>query len=147
MDQTAQLHNEVSELLRDGVPEVEVLLVERASPGLLRVFVDRAGGVDLELCERVTRALSPLRERFALEVSSPGIERPLVRPEHFRRALGSPVAVRTVQPVAGRRHFRGTLTSVGDEAIGIDQDGQPVSLPLAAIRRAHLVVEQLGGTR
>jgi len=142
------LQEEIEATLRTRVPEVEVLLAERPSPGLVRVTIDRPGGaVDLELCERVSKELAPLRERYALEVSSPGIDRPLVKPEHYRRAVGSRVTVRTEQPQDGRRRFTGTLIDAGDDEIEIDLDGERARLPLAAVRRAHLVVDQAGGTR
>jgi len=148
MHQVTQLQTEVETMLRDGFPEVEVLLVDKPTPNRVRVFIDRdASPVDTDLLEQVTRELSPLRERYALEVSSPGIERPLVKPEHFRRVIGEPVAVKTEQPIEGRRSFKGVLTDASDEKIELDQDGQPISIPLAAVRRSNLVVEQLGGTR
>jgi len=147
MERTAQLQQRVETMLRDALPEVEVLLAEQISPGMLRVTIYRPGGVDVALCERVTRELSALRETYALEVSSPGIERPLVKPEHFRRVIGEPVAVKTERPIEGRRSFKGVLTDASDEKIELDQDGQPISIPLAAVRRSNLVVEQLGGTR
>jgi ribosome maturation factor RimP len=147
VERQAQLQERIETMLREGFPEVEVLLAEQVSPGMLRVTIDRPGGVDLELCEQVSRALSTLRERYSLEVSSPGIERPLVKPEHFRRVVGEEVAVRTEEPIEGRRRFKGTLTDARDETIEIDQDGMPVRIPLAAIRRGTLVVEQVGGTR
>ncbi len=147
MQRSAQLQNEIETMLRDAVPDAVVLLAELPTPGLLRVTIDRTeGAVDIDLCERVSRQLSPLRERYALEVSSPGIERPLVTAEHFRQFTGHEVAVRTEQPLDGRKSFRGTLTEAQDEMIQIDQDGEPVAIPLTAIRRAHLVVEGLGGT-
>jgi len=142
------LQEEIEATLRTRVPEVEVLLAERPSPGLVRVIIDRPGGaVDLELCERVSKELAPLRERYALEVSSPGIDRPLVKPDHYRRAVGSRVTVRIDQPQDGRRRFTGTLIDAGDDEIEIDLDGERARLPLAAVRRAHLVVDQAGGTR
>jgi ribosome maturation factor RimP len=148
MGRSAELQREIETTLRARVPEVEVLLAELPSPGLLRVTIDRPGGaVDLDLCERVSRELSPLRERFALEVSSPGIERPLVKPEHYRRFVGNTISVRTDEPVEGRRSFRGTLTQAGDEEIELDLDGERARLPYAAIRRGNLVDEQVGGTR
>jgi ribosome maturation factor RimP len=114
----------------------------------VRVTIDRPGGtVDLDLCERVSRELSPLRDRDALEVSSPGIERPLVKPDHYRAATGSRVHVRTADAVDGRRSFTGTLTDAGDDEIEIDLDGARARLPDGAIQRAHLVAEQAGGTR
>jgi ribosome maturation factor RimP len=147
MGRATALQQEIETTLRTRVPEVEVLLAELPSPGLLRVTIDRPGGVDLDLCERVSRELSPLRERYALEVSSPGIERPLVKPEHFQRAVGSRVAVRTEHAVDGRRQFRGTLTDARDDEIEIDLDGERAQLPYAAIRRATLVEDKVGGIR
>ena len=147
MGRATALQQEIETTLRTRVPEVEVLLAELPSPGLLRITIDRPGGVDLDLCERVSRELSPLRERYALEVSSPGIERPLVKPEHFQRAVGSRVAVRTEHAVDGRRQFRGTLTDARDDEIEIDLDGERAQLPYAAIRRANLVEDNVGGIR
>jgi len=147
MGRSAALAQQIETTLRDRVPEVEVLLAEQPSPGLVRVTIDRPGGaVDLELCERVTRELSAVRERYALEVSSPGLDRPLVKPEHYRRAVGSRVQVRTEQPFDGRRQFTGTLIDAGNDEIEIDLDGERTSLPYAAIRRGNLVAE-VGGKR
>jgi ribosome maturation factor RimP len=148
MSRSAELQQQIATTLRTRVPEVEVLLAELPSPGLLRVTIDRPdGAVDLELCQRVSRELTPLRERFALEVSSPGVERPLVTPEHYRRVVGSRVAVRTAEVVEGRRQFRGTLTEASDDEIELDLEGDRVRLPHAVIRRGNVVEEQAGGIR
>lgn len=146
MNHTSPLQHEIESTLATRVPEVEVVLAERPSPGQLRVVIDRPGGVDLDLCERVSRELSPLRERYALEVSSPGLDRPLVKPEHYRRALGERVAVRTDAPVEGRRRFHGGLRAADDDGIEIEQDGRPVRIRYAEIRRSHVVYEPAGGT-
>jgi ribosome maturation factor RimP len=140
-----QLQNEIEQMLHDRSPDVEVVLAERAGPGLVRVFIDHPQGVDIALCERVSRDLSPLRERFALEVSSPGVERPLVRPDHYRRAVGSKVDVRTVEPIDGRRHFTALLVDADDAGIDLEQDQQRVRIDYAAIRRGRLVFESWGG--
>lgn len=148
MGRSAELQQQIATTLRTRVPEVEVLLAELPSPGLLRVTIDRPDGtVDLDLCQRVSRELTPLRERFALEVSSPGVERPLVTLEHYRRAVGSRIAVRTNDPVDGRRHFRGTLIEASDDEIELDAEGGRVRLPLAVIRRGNVVDEGAGGIR
>jgi ribosome maturation factor RimP len=148
MGRSAELTQQIESTLRTRVPEVEVLLAEQPSPGLVRITIDRPGGtVDLDLCERVSRELSALRDRYALEVSSPGIERPLVKPEHYRRAVGSRIQVRTEQPVEGRRQFSGTLIDAGNNEIEIDLDGERARLPYVAIRRGNLVADQVGGTR
>lgn len=148
MGRSEELQEKIESTLRERVPEVEVLLAEQPSPNLLRITIDRPdGAVDLELCERVSKELAPLRERYALEVSSPGIERPLVKPEHYRRFVGRTVAVRTADALDGRRSFRGTLTEAGDDGIELDLDGERARLPYAAIRRGNLVDEQVGGKR
>ena len=141
MATNTQLQTEIEQMLSNREPDVEVVLAERAAPGLVRVVIDHPGGVDLDLCERVTRDLAPIRERFALEVSSPGVERPLVRPAHFQRAVGSRVDVRTIEPIDGRRHFTGELRAAGGEGIDLDQDGQAVHIAYPAIRRARLVFD------
>src|SRR5918997_3838224 len=76
-------------------PEVEVLLAEVVGGRLVRLFLDHPDGVTLDLCERVTKRLPEVREKYALEVSSPGVDRPLTKPEHFRRFLGRCARVRT----------------------------------------------------
>jgi ribosome maturation factor RimP len=146
MNHTAHLQHEIESTLATRMPDVEVVLAERPSPNQLRVVIDRAGGVDLDLCERVSRELAPLRERYALEVSSPGLDRPLVKPAHFRRAVGERVAVRTDAPIDGRRRFDGGLRAADDEGIEIDQDGRPIRIRYAEIRRSHVVYEPAGGT-
>ena len=146
MNHTAHLQHEIESTLATRLPEVEVVLAERPSPGQLRVVIDRPGGVDLDLCERVSRELSPLREQYALEVSSPGLDRPLVKPDHFRRAVGERVAVRTAAAIEGRRRFDGGLRAADDEGIELEQDGSPVRIRYADIRRSHVVYEPAGGT-
>ncbi|HEY3765219.1 MAG TPA: ribosome maturation factor RimP [Gaiellales bacterium] len=121
------------------------MLAERTAPGLVRVVIDHPKGVDLELCERVTRELTPLRERFALEVSSPGVERPLVRPEHYRRVIGKRVDVRTIEPIDGRRHFTAELVGADDAGIDLEQDDARVRIDYSAIRRGRLVFDSWGG--
>lgn len=145
--QVEELSRQVQTALAEEMPEVEVVLVERPTPGLLRVYIDRPEGVDLAVCERASRRLGFLRDRFALEVSSPGPERPLTSTEHFRRASGSRVAVRTAQPVDGRRKFEGTLLAADGDRLTLDQDGATVVIPRQAVQRARLVLESAGGTR
>jgi ribosome maturation factor RimP len=82
MNRRTHIQHEIESTLATRVPDVEVVLAERPSPGQLRVVIDHPGGVDLNLCERVSRELGPLRTQYALEVSSPGLDRPLVKPDH-----------------------------------------------------------------
>ena len=146
-DVAQQLTEEIEQMLGQRLPEVEVLLAEHPSPGLVRVYIDHPDGVDLDLCEEASYALAPLRQRYALEVSSPGLDRPLVKPEHYGRFVGREVIVTTREPIGGRRNFRGELRAAGGEDIEIDQDGLPVRIPYADIRRGRLAVEHAGGLR
>src|ERR671916_2348055 len=100
--------------LAEVEPDVEVLLAEVVGGRLVRLFIDHPGGVTLDLCERVTRQLPQVRERYALEVSSPGAQRPLTKPEHFRRYLGRRARVRTRGAHDGRKSFTGELINVTD---------------------------------
>ena len=120
-------------------PEVEVLLAEVVGGKLVRLFIDHPAGVTLELCERVTHHLPAVRERYALEVSSPGAERPLTKPEHFRRFLGRRARVRTRGPHDGRRSFTGELLGATDEAVTVAADSGVVSIAYADIHRSNLL--------
>lgn len=119
-------------------PDIELLAVEEAGGGTLRLLIDRPDGVDLATCQRVTDLLGELRERYSLEVSSPGPKRPLVRPEHFERFVGRAARIRTKQPIEGQRNFTGTIAEVDPAAVTIEDD-RPVSIPFDRIERAHLV--------
>src|SRR3954471_21853131 len=128
--------------LSKAEPEVEVLLAELVGNDLVRLFIDHPEGVSLELCERVTGHLGEVREHYALEVSSPGTERPLSKPEHFRRFLGrrARVRIRPTRPAHdGRRSFTGELMSASDSEVTVAADTGVVSIPYAEIHRSHLV--------
>jgi ribosome maturation factor RimP len=120
-------------------PDVEVLLAEVVGGGLVRLFIDHPRGVSLDLCERVSNHLAMLREAYALEVSSPGIERPLSKPEHFRRYVGRRARVRTRGDHAGRRSFTGELLGATDDSVTVAADTGVVSIPYADITRSNLV--------
>ena len=108
-----ELQEQIETRLRELEPEVELLALERPAAETLRLFIDRPDGVDLALCERVTNHLRDLLEDWSLEVSSPGPERPLTKPEHFRRFMGRRVRVRTREAIEGQRSFNGALTARG----------------------------------
>jgi len=120
-------------------PDVEVLLAEVVGGSLVRLFIDHPRGVSLDLCERVSNHLTMVRETYALEVSSPGTERPLSKPEHFRRYVGRRARVRTRGHHAGRRSFTGELLGATDDAITVAADTGVVSIPYADITRSNLV--------
>jgi ribosome maturation factor RimP len=135
------IQTDVEARLASSEPEVEVLLAEVLGGSTVRVFIDHPQGVTLGLCERVTHALGDLRERYALEVSSPGIERPLTKPQHFRRYLGRRARVRTRDAVDGHRSFTGALVGASDADVTIAADTGVVAIPYAAIQRSHLIEE------
>jgi len=120
-------------------PDVEVLLAEVVGGGLVRLFIDHPQGVSLDLCERVSNHLTMVRETYALEVSSPGTERPLSKPEHFRRYVGRRARVRTRGHHEGRRSFIGELLGATDDAVTVAADTGVVSIPYADITRSNLV--------
>jgi ribosome maturation factor RimP len=134
-----QLQEKIESRLRDRQPDVELLALERAASERLLLVIDREGGVDLALCERVTGLLRDLNEDWALEVSSPGPERPLTKPEHFRRFLGRRVRVRTHEEIAGHKSFTGRLTDADDATVSVDSGDGPVSIPLDKVRRSNLL--------
>jgi ribosome maturation factor RimP len=128
-------------------PELELVMLERPAAETLRLYIDHPQGVDLARCEQVSNQLSELLDRWSLEVSSPGIDRPLTKPEHFRRFLGRRVKVRTSEPIDGRRNFTGRLADADEDSVAVEADGGPVRIPLARIRRSNLIPDfDFGGT-
>ena len=136
------IQEQIEERLRVARPEVELLALERPAAERLRLVIDRAEGVDLELCEDVTKLLRDLNEDWALEVTSPGPERPLTKPEHFERFVGRRVRVKTHEEIDGQRSFTGLLESAGDDQLGVDVDGQTVTIPLGSVRRSNLLTRK-----
>ena len=140
-------------------PDVEVLLAEVLGGRCLRVYIDHPDGVTLAVCERVTALLSSERERYSLEVSSPGSERPLTKPAHFRRFVGRRARVRTRHPrasghssgapQAGARagaptpkaslSFTGELVGASESEITLAADGGVIAIPYSEIRRSNLI--------
>jgi ribosome maturation factor RimP len=154
------LQSQVEQDLSRDEPEVEVLLAELVGGATLRVFIDHPAGVTLALCERVSAALSPWRERYALEVSSPGASRPLTKPAHFRRFVGRRARVRMCDeegprhgaPVRSARPRRrgggaqgrarsltGELLGATEDDVTLAADGGVVTIPYEQIRRCNLV--------
>lgn len=131
----------IEERLRDAKPDVELLSLEQPAAERLRLVIDHPDGVDLALCEEVTGLLRDLNEDWAIEVSSPGPERPLTKPEHFEQWAGHRVRIQTHEEIEGSRNFIGQLDSSDHESITVVVDGSPVSIPLTAIRRSHLAEE------
>ncbi len=122
----------------------------RGPQWLLRIFIDReTGGVTLNDCEAVSRDLGTaldvediIPHSYILEVSSPGLDRTLKRPEHFRKYAGSPVRIKTVQPVSGQKMFRGILRTGQEENVIIvdTENGSSVTIPMENVAKASLEI-------
>jgi ribosome maturation factor RimP len=137
-----QLESEIAPRIEHDLPGVEVLAVELANPDRFVVYVDHPAGVDHELCVRVTDVLRDYLREYTVDVSSPGIERPLRKPGHFARVLGSKVALRTSTPLNGRSKFKGELKDAGTDAVTLVVDGDEVDIPYEAIVRGNLIDER-----
>ena len=137
LEKERQLQNEIASQVKQDLPGVDVLAVELLTPSRFRVYVDQADGVDHALCERVTGVLRDYLREYSIEVSSPGLDRPLRRQEHFEAALGRLVRFRT----AGRK-LRGEVVSAGDQSVKVAaSDGAEIEIPYQEIVRANLIDE------
>jgi ribosome maturation factor RimP len=134
------IQQDIEERLAERAPDVEVLLAE-VSGETVRLFIDHPDGVSLDLCERVTHLLPEVREEYALEVSSPGRQRPLTKPDHFRRYLGRRARVRTRDARDGHRSFTGELVGASDAEVTIAAPTGVVAIPYGDITRSNLVEE------
>ena len=130
------LQREVARLVEGALPGVDVLALELTGKERFCVFVDHPKGVDHALCERVTSVLRGYLDKYSVEVSSPGPERPLRTRNHFERAVGRTVRVKTD---SGRA--RGQVVQAGERAVKIAANGEPVDIPYEAIVRANLIDE------
>ncbi len=133
------LEREIAPAVELRLPGVEVLALELVSPSRICVYVDHPSGVDHALCERVTHLLEPWRGQFAIDVSSPGPQRPLRKPAHFARAVGRTVAVKTGHEIAGKTRFRGELVAAGDRAVTIATGAGALEIPYEEIVRGNLI--------
>jgi ribosome maturation factor RimP len=118
---------------------VEVLAVELNAPDRFTVFVDHPEGVDHALCARVTEVLRDYLRDYSIDVSSPGIERPLRKPAHFANVVGRRVAVRTAAEIDGRKRFRAELVAADERTLTLQVDGNRVDIPYDAIVRGNLI--------
>ena len=130
-----QLQDEIVPRVTSDVPGVDVLAVELLSPTRFCVYVDHPAGVDHALCQRVTAVLREYLREYSVEVSSPGLERPLRTREHFAGAVGSRVKVRT----SGKK-LKGEVVSAGENSVTVAAaDGAEIEIPYAEIVRANLM--------
>jgi ribosome maturation factor RimP len=136
-----QLTREITPKVEGALPGTEVLAVELTSPERFIVFVDHVGGVDHALCERVTNVLRDYLRDYSVDVSSPGIERPLRKQAHFRNAVGRRVSLRT----EGRNRVRGEVVDAGERSVTVKTDAEAIDIPYDSIVRGNLIEEV--GTR
>jgi ribosome maturation factor RimP len=139
MQTTRKIQEHIESRLSSAEPEVEVLLAEEVGSENIRLFIDHPNGVDLALCERVTGHLRDLLQDYTLEVSSPGPDRPLAKPEHFRRYVGRHVRVRTREAIDGSKSFSGELVEAADDAVSVAADAGIVRIPFADIHKSNLL--------
>lgn len=127
----------------------ELLLLEYSSSpknAMLRLYIDGPSGIGLEDCERVSKEVAgvldvedPIRSAYRLEVSSPGLDRPLVKPAHFQRFAGQKARVQLMAPLNGRRRFIGAIISADADVLRLETEEGIAEIPLAEIDRARLV--------
>ena len=113
----------------------------------LRVYVDKLGGINVDDCAAISRQLSaimdvedPITDQYMLEVSSPGLDRVLIQPEHFKRYEGQSVRIRSAVAILGRKKINGVMTKVLDDAIEVEVDGELFEIPYGLIDKANLAI-------
>ena len=136
-----QLQREVTATVEGRLPDVDVLAVELSGPERLTVYIDHPDGVDHALCERVTDVLRSYLEHYSLDVSSPGLERPLRTSAHFAGVVGRRAAIRTSTEIAGRKRFRGEVLAADVREVVLATSGERVEIPYEAIARGNLIDE------
>ncbi len=144
--QTDSIQRDIEQRLTTAEPEVEVLSCEKVGRDRLRIFIDHPDGVSLALCERVTRQLQDVLFDYGLEVSSPGPERPLTKPDHFQRFVGRRARLRLRAPREGQRTLTGELVGASDEEVTVAAEVGLVAVPYSEINRSNLVPEAAGST-
>lgn len=129
-----------------GFELVDVEYTRAGGQNVLRVYIDHPDGITVDHCATVSRQVSaaldvedPIPEAYVLEVSSPGLDRPLVKRADFERYAGETIKVRMLEAVAGRKNFKGTLVGLEGDAVLVEVDRERYSLPMARIERARLV--------
>jgi len=138
-------------LARDGYELVDVEWVREGGAFTLRLYIDREGGVGIDDCQAASRTVEPIldvedfiEQTYNLEVSSPGVDRPLRRPEEFARYAGQRVKVKAFAPLESapglppRKHWSGTLRGCADGQVEVEVDGRLHRVPLERIAKANL---------
>ena len=131
------LTRDISRKVETAFPETEVLAVELTKPDGFTVYIDDVRGVDHRLCQRVTDLLSDYRREWEISVSSPGVQRPLRTPRHFRSVVGRRVSLRT----DAKRRLRGEVVDAGERAVTVQTQTEAVDVPYESIVRGNLIEE------
>ena len=133
------------ELASHGYELIEVELARQGGGSVLRLFLDKEGGITLDDCAAATQILNPVLDtenvvdgHYMLEVSSPGIDRPVRKAEHFQQFIGERIKLLSESPVMGRSRFRGTLTGFEDGLITVECDGEPYEIHIENLKKANL---------
>jgi ribosome maturation factor RimP len=142
-DKEKTLFREIAPQVENAIPGVEVLALELSGPERFTVFIDHPRQVDHALCARVTDVLRPYLRDYTVDVSSPGVERPLRTPAHFERAVGRRVALRTSNDVEGRKRFKGELVGTTPAGVRVETDGEEYVIPYDTIVRGNLIEERV----
>jgi len=143
------IQNVVETISRDidelGYELIHAELAQQGNQLLLRIYIDAPGGIRVDDCETVSNRVGmildvedPIHSKYILEVSSPGLDRPLVRPEHFRRFVGEKAKIVMARKMLGRKRFRGEISEAGDFSVTIAVDGENFELPYEDIKSARV---------
>jgi ribosome maturation factor RimP len=141
-DKEKTLFREIAPQVENAIPGVEVLALELSGPERFTVFIDHPQRVDHALCARVTDVLRPYLRDYTVDVSSPGVARPLRTPTHFERAVGQRVALRTSTDIDGRKRFKGELVGTSLAGVRLEAGGDEYEIPYDAIVRGNLMEER-----
>jgi len=131
-----------------GYDLIEIEHFPNPKHGVLRLYIDKEDGITIDDCSDVSRQISalidvedPVRGQFNLEVSSPGMDRPLRRVMDFQRFTGSKVKLKTIMPFEGQRNFSGRLLEADEESVVIETDTEEITIPMSALEKARVVPE------
>ena len=131
-----------------GYDLIEIEHFPNPKHGVLRLYIDKEDGITIDDCSDVSRQISalidvedPVRGQFNLEVSSPGMDRPLRKVKDFQRFTGSKVKLKTIMPFDGQRNFSGKLLEANEESVVIETDTEEITIPMSALEKARVVPE------
>jgi ribosome maturation factor RimP len=142
-DKEKALFREIAPQVENAIPGVEVLALELSGPERFTVYIDHPRRVDHALCARVTDVLRSYLREYTIDVSSPGVERPLRTPAHFERAVGHQVSLRTSRDIEGRKRFKGEVVGTSPAGIRVSTDSDEYEIPYETIVRGNLIEERV----